>query len=59
MQPGTITRREYKGKIYVKKTNSCMIQNNLKSRFQIRIRKKSFRIHNTDLENHLEVLKIL
>jgi hypothetical protein len=55
MQPDTITGREYKGKIYVEdnKTSSRRIRNHLKSRIRILIRKKSFRIHNTDLENHL------
>ncbi len=45
MQPNTLPRREYKGKIYVEniRKNSCRIQTQLKSR--IRIRKKSFRIH--------------
>ncbi len=42
MPPLTLTRREYKGRIYVKNIskNSCRIRNQLRSR--IRIRKKSF-----------------
>jgi hypothetical protein len=42
-----LKRRGYKGKIHVKniRKNKCKIRNYLKSR--IRIRKKSFRIHNT------------
>ncbi len=52
-QPNTLTRQEYKGKIYVKKirTNLCRIQDRIQIRNQlksmIRIRKKLFRIHNT------------
>ncbi len=42
MQPKTLARREYRGKINVKNSR---IRNQLKSR--IRIRKKSFWIHNT------------
>ncbi len=49
MEPNTLTRREYKGKIHVEniRKNSCRIRNQLKSRIWIRIRKKSFRIHIT------------
>ncbi len=38
MQPNTLTRREYKGKIYVKNIikSSCRILNQLKSRIRIR-----------------------
>ncbi len=52
MQPN---KREYEGRIYVEKTcirkNACRIQNRIRIwnqlRSRIRIRKKSFRIHNT------------
>ncbi len=37
MKPNTLTRREYKGKIYVKNIR----------------RKKSFRIHNTDVKDRI------
>ncbi len=44
----TLTRQEYKGKIYVKniRKNSCKIRNQLKSRIRIQ-QKKTFRIQNT------------
>ncbi len=49
MQPNTLTRREYKGKVYVKNIgkNKCRIRNQLKSKIRIQTRKKSFQIHNT------------
>jgi hypothetical protein len=52
MQPNTLTRPEYKGKVYVKiiRRNSCRIRirNQLKSNPRYRTDpKKSFRIHNT------------
>ncbi len=57
MQPNTLTRREYKGKIYYKniRNNSWRILNRSRSRVRIRnklksrirILKKSFRIHNS------------
>ncbi len=45
--------QEYIGKLYVKNIRKklCGIQNQLKSRIRIRIRKKSFRIHNTEYES--------
>ncbi len=54
MQPNTITRREYNGKfyMYVKnfRKNSYRIRNRIQNQLKSRmwIRKKSFRIHNTD-----------
>ncbi len=51
MQPNTLTRREYKGKIYVEniRKDSSRIRNHLKSRIQIRIwiLNKLFWIRNT------------
>ncbi len=43
MQPNTLTRREYKGKIYVKniRKKSIRILNLVKCRIQIWIRKKT------------------
>jgi hypothetical protein len=52
IQPNSLTRREYNGKFYVKnfRKNSCRIRNRIKNQLKsmIRIRKKSFRIHNID-----------
>jgi hypothetical protein len=47
MQPNTLVKREYKGKIYVKniRQNSCRIRNQLKVGSGSQT--KSFRIHNT------------
>ena len=58
MQPYTLTRREYKDKIYVKNITkkSCRIRNQLKS--MIRIRKKSFQIHDTEVNLTTEVFGI-
>jgi hypothetical protein len=58
MQPNTLTRREYKDKIYVKNITkkSCRIRNQLKS--MIRIRKKSFQIHDTEVNLTTEVFGI-
>ncbi len=57
MQPNTLTRREYRDKIIIKtvRKKSCRIlkriRNQLKSRIRMRIRKKSFQIHNTVFKN--------
>ncbi len=61
MQPDAITRREYEGKIFVKniRTHSCSIRKPSEQSDPDPDSKKSFRIHNTDLENHFSPKKLL